>query len=182
MLLLLLLLLAGALGLSLGCASQGIVSERPPLSRPGVDRISDETVRIRWPESFANGGTVRIYAGLSPDAFDRTRLLAATDASEVELTQSDAMPFLKDEYRAYFELVPSSGATPVVTAERLLPLDGPDNFRDLGGYETSDGRTVRWGQLFRSNPSLLCHSLTKFWISFDFQNGFYEQIWVIPLN
>ncbi len=33
---------------------------------------------------------------------------------------------------------------------RLLPLQGGQNFRDLGGYRTSDGRTVRWGVLFRS--------------------------------
>ncbi len=29
-------------------------------------------------------------------------------------------------------------------------LVGADNFRDLGGYATSDGRTVAWGRLFRS--------------------------------
>jgi protein-tyrosine phosphatase len=34
---------------------------------------------------------------------------------------------------------------------RHLNLEGASNFRDLGGYPTSDGRTVRWRQLFRSN-------------------------------
>lgn len=33
---------------------------------------------------------------------------------------------------------------------RRLALAGADNFRDLGGYATSDGRTVAWGRLFRS--------------------------------
>jgi protein-tyrosine phosphatase len=33
---------------------------------------------------------------------------------------------------------------------RVLPLEGGRNFRDLGGYETQDGRHVRWGLLFRS--------------------------------
>lgn len=33
---------------------------------------------------------------------------------------------------------------------RLLPLEGGHNFRDLGGYRTEDGRTVRWDRLFRS--------------------------------
>lgn len=36
------------------------------------------------------------------------------------------------------------------TAERVLPLQGGRNFRDMGGYPAADGRQVRWGQLFRS--------------------------------
>src|SRR5262245_35917460 len=34
---------------------------------------------------------------------------------------------------------------------RRLDLEGPVNFRDLGGYETADGRTVRRRHLFRSD-------------------------------
>ena len=34
---------------------------------------------------------------------------------------------------------------------RHLNLQGASNFRDLGGYSTGDGHTVRWRQLFRSN-------------------------------
>jgi protein-tyrosine phosphatase len=34
--------------------------------------------------------------------------------------------------------------------ERIPPLEGGRNFRDLGGYPTEDGRVVRWGQLYRS--------------------------------
>jgi len=34
---------------------------------------------------------------------------------------------------------------------RHLNLSGASNFRDLGGYSTKDGRTVRWRQIFRSN-------------------------------
>jgi len=36
-------------------------------------------------------------------------------------------------------------------AERKLPLEGPRNFRDLGGYPTQGGRRVRWGQIFRAD-------------------------------
>jgi len=35
--------------------------------------------------------------------------------------------------------------------DRLLPLDGAFNFRDLGGYRGSGGRMTRWGTLFRSD-------------------------------
>lgn len=41
--------------------------------------------------------------------------------------------------------------------QRLLPLEGGRNFRDLGGYRTADGRHVRWDLLFRSGSM---HGLT----------------------
>ena len=51
--------------------------------------------------------------------------------------------------RHYFTLIPESG-DPVKTAVRLLPLEGGRNFRDIGGYKTKDGKSVKWGQVFRS--------------------------------
>lgn len=42
--------------------------------------------------------------------------------------------------------------------ERLLPLEGGRNFRDLGGYKTVDGRTVKWRKIFRSG---VMHKLTE---------------------
>ena len=41
--------------------------------------------------------------------------------------------------------------------DRLVPLSGAFNFRDLGGYPTADGRVTRWGTLFRSDT---LHELT----------------------
>lgn len=40
---------------------------------------------------------------------------------------------------------------------RLVDLDGTFNMRDMGGYHASDGRSVKWGKLFRSDD---LHSLT----------------------
>lgn len=34
---------------------------------------------------------------------------------------------------------------------RLLPMDGAHNTRELGGYKTADGLSVKWGMLFRSD-------------------------------
>ena len=38
-----------------------------------------------------------------------------------------------------------------VRRDRHVSLQGAHNFRDLGGYRTHDGRTTRWGHLFRSD-------------------------------
>lgn len=36
------------------------------------------------------------------------------------------------------------------SARRYLDFEGTPNFRDYGGYQTQDGRTIKWRQLFRS--------------------------------
>lgn len=37
-----------------------------------------------------------------------------------------------------------------VEDKRHVSLDGQSNFRDIGGYETADGRRVKWGVVYRS--------------------------------
>ena len=41
---------------------------------------------------------------------------------------------------------------------RRIEFEGVANFRDLGGYETADGRTIRWRHLFRSDA---LHHMTE---------------------
>lgn len=83
-----------------------------------------------WIEYRDDNGPPR-RALLSPQDADGRHVVAATSE------------------RPYFVLRTAAGEEQVV-AERLLPLQGGNNFRDLGGYETTDGRTVKWGVLYRS--------------------------------
>ena len=53
--------------------------------------------------------------------------------------------------------VPIGAPVTVAAHTRVLPLQGGRNFRDLGGYRTADGRTVKWGLLYRSGQM---HDLT----------------------
>ncbi|MBM3671897.1 MAG: tyrosine-protein phosphatase [Actinobacteria bacterium] len=43
-------------------------------------------------------------------------------------------------------------------SDRRVALEGPLNFRDVGGYTGADGRHVRWGRVFRSDS---LHHLTE---------------------
>jgi protein tyrosine/serine phosphatase len=47
------------------------------------------------------------------------------------------------------DLTQMTSGTPA-EPERHILLEGQTNFRDLGGYQTRDGRTVKWRQLYRS--------------------------------
>lgn len=51
--------------------------------------------------------------------------------------------------RNYYHVKFTDGSVSPVT-DRLIRTDGVINFRDMGGYVTQDGRTVRWGALLRS--------------------------------
>jgi protein-tyrosine phosphatase len=46
----------------------------------------------------------------------------------------------------------------IETKNRHLPFSGPKNFRDLGGYQSSDGYSLRWNLLYRSDS---LHRLTQ---------------------
>ncbi len=145
-----LLLLSTALA---ACVSEGAPFAPPrtdPLRRPVVERVSSHTLRIRWPESFTSGA-VAIYVGLSPDAIDRSRPLAVVAGGTAEVRQGATLPGTHHGRRLYFELAPRNGRPPAIVAERRLPLEGANNFRDLGGYRTATGETVRWGRLYRTN-------------------------------
>jgi protein-tyrosine phosphatase len=48
---------------------------------------------------------------------------------------------------AAFERTPETATQGI----RVIELEGARNFRDIGGYETADGRTVKWGQVYRSD-------------------------------
>ncbi|MEW2174838.1 tyrosine-protein phosphatase [Streptomyces sp. NPDC005406] len=52
--------------------------------------------------------------------------------------------------RQWFDLVPEHGGS-LRLADRLIALQGAVNFRDAGGYRTSDGHWVKMGEVYRSD-------------------------------
>jgi protein-tyrosine phosphatase len=141
-------LLAAAV-LSAGCASRAqrldpAEVDAPSVERVMIERIDHEKVRIRWPADFSTG-SVSVFTGPHPNDIDRMKPVAVGSGSEIVVDDLD------DDVPHYLELVPEGGGVSIVTSERRLPLQGALNFRDLGGYLTSDGRRVRWGRMFRAD-------------------------------
>jgi protein-tyrosine phosphatase len=103
-----------------------------------VERLPDGRLTIRW----GWPGKARIYAGTNPDSTDFSNpLLQATSP----VTVDDPAP----GQRVYFTIVAENGQR-LVAAERVLPLQGAINLRDIGGYRTADGKYTRWGRVYRS--------------------------------
>ena len=86
---------------------------------------------------------VQIFAGTDPNTSPAGQPVLETASTEV--TVHAGTP----GQRIFFFLKPDSG-TPREVSIRHLPLQGTPNFRDLGGYQTTDGHFVRWGLLYRS--------------------------------
>jgi protein-tyrosine phosphatase len=117
-------------------ASAGIENPTCELIRPGTYLIDFQAP----PETMP----VDVFASSSPDRIDSEKPVFTIRSTPAEV------PVTGRNGRVYFHLKPASGMTRVVSIRRL-PLEGAKNFRDLGGYRTSDGRYVRWGQIYRSN-------------------------------
>ena len=56
------------------------------------------------------------------------------------------------------------GGTIMSNHQRLISFDGTMNFRDLGGYQNTDGQTVKWQKIYRSDSlsNLSANDLKKF--------------------
>ncbi|MBM4721172.1 protein-tyrosine-phosphatase [Rhodococcus hoagii] len=70
-------------------------------------------------------------------------------------TRTAFKPLPAASHRRLLALVAPAVTAPLASADPVTPhrdrLEGAKNFRDIGGYETSDGRTVRSGLVYRAN-------------------------------
>jgi protein-tyrosine phosphatase len=106
-------------------------------------------LEVRW--ELQGDGPVDVAVGPTPESIDHAHPVAVVaDATSVVL--HDLGPG-----RHYVSVAPAGAGSAVVAAERLVPLEGARNFRDLGGYPTGDGGRTRWGRVFRSDG---LHALT----------------------
>lgn len=102
------------------------------------DRLTKATsLHIKTSDSWS------IYAGKQVDSIDLIHPILVGSGGGVFVLPVDPT------IRSYFKLV--VGIHSAILAERILPMEGGFNFRDLGGIELKDGRSIKWGKLFRAD-------------------------------
>lgn len=84
-----------------------------------------------------------IYTGTSDKEINWKKPVAVIDGDELTLTD------LGRNQRVFFGIKSPKTAKRIVS-ERRIPLDHEPNLRDIGGIETTDGRRVKWGKIYRS--------------------------------
>lgn len=122
--------------------------EIPETGKPGfsdvtAERLGDDTIMICW-EAESYDRKIIIQASDSPFHFNED-----TPVGEILNGSCIEMIGLPKDTRHFFKLRDEENHE-IMVAERLHPFSNVGNFRDLGGYETVDGKFVKWGRVYRS--------------------------------
>ena len=111
-----------------------------------VERNEAGALVVRWTSTVP----VDVFrADSSSASIKAARLVSARDADGVE-TVADAGPA-----RGYVILRNTRTGETLPVAERVIPLAGGSNFRDIGGYPAAGGKHVRWGMVYRSGATTM---------------------------
>lgn len=118
-----------------------LASATPALAKEAatLERIDPKTTEL------TRSTTKPVAVWLSKD----TRIDDGDELIERRFTGTSLKLSMPVDTRVYAILQHEDGSASVVS-ERELPLEQGSNFRDIGGYVTQDGKTVRWGKAFRS--------------------------------
>lgn len=100
---------------------------------------------VKWEVTPVINGKVSIYTSTDPDHFDMQTPVAVVPASLgcAKIIMNGSLN------RRYFQLVFNHDVKTIVGV-RAQKFSTIQNFRDIGGYKTTDGRHIRWGQIYRS--------------------------------
>lgn len=111
------------------------------LDAPLVTRTAPDALSVTWTDH----DPVDVFLSDDPAAnLENARLVSKADRDGKETVK------VSPGERVYFLLKDSKSGDMVRVAERVLPLEQGSNFRDIGGYRSADGKTVRWGLIYRS--------------------------------
>jgi len=111
------------------------------LDGAAVRRLDDGRLLLTWTAT----GAVDVYVGDASDAAPEALRRISDDDRD---GRHEARP--AGSARPYFLLRSEADGRTVRVAERLLPLEGGSNFRDVGGYPAAGGKRVRWGKIYRT--------------------------------
>ncbi|MBC2102382.1 tyrosine-protein phosphatase [Listeria marthii] len=104
---------------------------------------TDKAVTLTWKKEEVSEGTL-VFVSSSP-SLDANSEPVFKGTSEV-----NHFTYETKDIPVYFFLQAPNGDKTVVS-ERVLPLESVFNFRDMGGYESENGKHVKWGKLYRSS-------------------------------
>lgn len=120
-------------------------------SKPTVTALCERDVKgnyiLKWeifPEVDNTAAEIFISDNDSVFPNSPSMIVNSNDYIAVINNESDSV-----SKRKFFKLKVAGTMSNIIT-NRFFELDSIQNFRDIGGYTTTDNQTIRWGKIFRS--------------------------------
>lgn len=138
----------------------GCISETPDI-RVVCQRDDIGNYVIKWETFPQMTGTMKLYVSDDLNHIQRNNPAVTTDIREGRVTYITNDNITRKYFRLSFNDKYIEEAS-----SRSVTMEEVQNLRDLGGYQTKDGETTRWGKLYRSG------ALTKLgeWDTLRFNN------------
>lgn len=114
-----------------------------PYTIPGVTLRREENEVIITLEA-AKEMRYQLFVGSRPQVTDINQTVAESMDGSFRVS-------LPVDQGPYYFIIKGDGFSTNIFSERVLQLKQAINVRDMGGYETEDGRFVKWGKLYRGD-------------------------------
>lgn len=122
-----------------GCASDA------PDIRVNCQRDDIGNYIVKWETYPQLQGTLKLYVSDNPENIDQGIPAAYANIADGRVTY-----VTNDNVTRKYFLLSFNDKYFVKVGSRLVNMETVQNMRDLGGYRTTDNKTIRWGKLFRS--------------------------------
>lgn len=110
-----------------------------------VEKNTDGDFLLKWEVSPDVEGKIDIYSAITDTSIRNFTPVRTKLVEEQFALLNPSGSGLRE-----FFILKTSGVTSGIISNRFIDMDNILNFRDLGGYYTSDNRQLKWGQIFRS--------------------------------
>ncbi len=100
---------------------------------------------LKWEVSPDQEGDIDIYSSLSDSSLTSFMPVTTTKIGNQVMRLNPTGSGLRE----YF-ILRTSGVHSGIVANRVIEMNNIKNFRDIGGYYTTDDRQIKWGQIYRS--------------------------------
>lgn len=110
-----------------------------------VEKNNEGDFLLKWEVSPDQEGNIDIYSAMTDESYSVFELVKRADIAEKMTIINPAGSGLRE-----FFILRTSGVTSGIVANRSIDMNRIKNFRDLGGYYTTENQQLRWGKLFRS--------------------------------
>lgn len=100
---------------------------------------------LKWEVSPDQEGNIDIYSSLTDSSITNFTPVTTTKINNQVLRLNPTGSGLRE----YF-LLRTAGVQSGIVANRVIDMNNIKNFRDIGGYFTTDERQIKWGQIYRS--------------------------------